>query len=304
MTGIDEARTCSALSRELGEALIGTAPVARTWVAIEQPGPWGRDALTGSHLDPEVGTALQRWADGTGVKVVLVRRPGRHPDQQGRHAVLIAHAAPAASWLRLLTVDVPSAVLALDAAALATGVVPAAGITLPGGTALVCTNGRRDRCCAVRGRQLALELADTDPDLVWECSHLGGHRFAPTAAFLPSGAVYGHLDPASAREAWAAAEDGRLVRSGLRGRSWLTPQGQVADEAVRRSIGEAAIAALDVDEPEPLDPGRWAVAVRHRDGRAWTVQLAASAATPARPESCGKAAVQPRLWLVRDVLEA
>ena len=74
----------------------------------------------------------------------------------------------------------------------------------------LCTNGGRDRCCALFGRGLFDELADPR---VWECSHLSGHRFAPTAVRLPDLTVFGRLDPATAREAL----DGGPAAACLRG---------------------------------------------------------------------------------------
>lgn len=288
--------TCSELTRTLGEPLIGTAPVATTWLALEQPGPWGRQALTGSHLDPTVGADLERWADGTGVKPLLIRRTGRHADDHrpARHTVLVAHAGPGPRRLHHVEVGDLAAVLAWDAAALGAGRwLPGEPVT--GAVALVCTNGRRDRCCAVHGRVLAGGLAER-PDRVWECSHLGGHRFAPTAVLLPAGAVYGQLDADRLSSAWAAAERNELTLDGLRGRSPLAPPAQVADAAVRRSSGTLALDALAVSEPRAVEAGRWAVDVRRTDGRSWTVTVAAGRSRPPRPESCGKAAVEPRRW--------
>ena len=43
---------------------------------------------------------------------------------------------------------------------------------------------------------------------MWESSHLGGHRFAPTALVLPTGYLYGHLD---LRCAVAVAETGTII---------------------------------------------------------------------------------------------
>ncbi len=67
--------TCATASRDLDEPLAGTAATARTWLLVEQPGPWGAKALTSSHLDPEVGSALERAAEGTGVRVALIAAP-------------------------------------------------------------------------------------------------------------------------------------------------------------------------------------------------------------------------------------
>ena len=63
---------------------------------------------------------------------------------------------------------------------------------------LVCTHGTRDACCAVRGRPIVATLARALPDEVWECTHLGGHRFAGTLLSLPDGACFGRLDPDTA----------------------------------------------------------------------------------------------------------
>ncbi|OEV07469.1 sucrase ferredoxin, partial [Streptomyces nanshensis] len=54
--------TCATASRDLAEPLAGTAATARTWLLIEQPGPWGRKALTQSRLDPDLGQALDAAA--------------------------------------------------------------------------------------------------------------------------------------------------------------------------------------------------------------------------------------------------
>ena len=75
---------CSDYARKLHEPLAGTAPFAVFWLLIEQPGPWGRDALKESHLSPTVGRALADWAaraqDHGPVRLGLIRRPGRHAD--------------------------------------------------------------------------------------------------------------------------------------------------------------------------------------------------------------------------------
>jgi hypothetical protein len=56
---------------------------------------------------------------------------------------------------------------------------------------LVCTHGSRDACCGAFGGRLAASLRTMGE--VWEVSHLGGHRFAPTFWHLPSWRLYGRL---------------------------------------------------------------------------------------------------------------
>ncbi|MER0240784.1 sucrase ferredoxin [Streptomyces sp. HSW2009] len=311
--------TCATRSRELAEPLAGTAATARTWLLIEQSGPWGAKAVTASHLDPAVGRALEQAAEGTGVRVALIRRPGRHADCHlpTRQQVIVAHTLPGRSWMRTAQVTDPAALLALDFAALGAGDVHALDATArpaPGSPdapmplprwepyageplALVCTNGKRDRCCALLGRPLAAELATSGAD-VWEITHIGGHRFSPTLVVLPYGYAYGRATAHSVKEVLAGARRGRIVTEGARGRSAWDRPGQAAALAVRRHIDEPQADALTVADlahqplsaelaaAQPAAPG-WAATVRHTDGRGWQVALAQLPAELPRPESCG-----------------
>ena len=118
---------------------------------------------------------------------------------------------------------------------------------------LVCTNGKRDECCALLGRPLVTALAALAPGRVWEANHLGGHRFAPTATLLPAGTMHGHLTAETAVAVLTAAAPRRDGADGLRGRSTWTKRGQAAEIAVRRLIGEAALDALSVVGRRPGD---------------------------------------------------
>jgi hypothetical protein len=268
---------CAAISAALDEPQAGTASTASAWICLEQPGPWGRDALTDSRLDPDLGAELGRRAAHAGARVLLIRRPGRHPDTDApTRRVYIAATTPGAA--RLERADVrPEDLLELDFAALAAGRPTGFGTPVADPLLLVCANSRRDTCCALLGRPLAHELAAARPaDTVWECSHTGGHRFAPTAVLLPTGYTYGRLDTAFAARLLDEAAAGRVVAERCRGRSAFSPAGQVAELAVRELTGEGR-------DTLTADP---AGTVRHADGRSWRVRLG-TRTLPARPASCG-----------------
>ena len=59
---------------------------------------------------------------------------------------------------------------------------------------LVCTHGSRDRCCGTLGGAIYAEAHKHAPEQVWQASHLGGHRFAPTLLVLPYGMMYGRIE--------------------------------------------------------------------------------------------------------------
>lgn len=264
---------CSDLARRSGEPLAGTAPYARAWVALEQPGPWGPRALTDSHLDRGLGAALAARSADLPVTVVLVRRPGHHADHHvgGPRALVVAHVGPGATWLERTTVDDPRALLDLDLERIAEGEPPGVGDLDDARLLLVCTNARRDTCCALRGRPAVADLSARFPGRVWESAHLGGHRFAPTVLSLPDGFVYGGPDAAG------------LGGPACRGRSALPAPAQAAELAVLEAAG------ID-PRPTSVDQagdGQYAVGLA---GRSWSVTVTAHPITE-RPESCGRPAV-------------
>ncbi|MFF5016109.1 sucrase ferredoxin [Streptomyces sp. NPDC001165] len=287
---------CATVSRSLDEPVSGTAATATTWLLLEQPGPWGVKALTSSHLNPALGRALEAAAEGTGVRIALIRRPGRHadPGTPALRQVFVAHTVPGNVWLHSATTRDPYRLLGLDFAALGAGDHRSFGAALDGRPhtgdplALVCTNGKRDRCCALLGRPLAAELASSGVRGVWEVTHLGGHRFAPTVLVLPYGYAYGRAEVHTIKEALHGVQEGHVVVEGCRGCSAWDRPGQAAELAVRSAAGEYAVGALSVVRTEGRAP-RWEVVVAHTDGRHWLVTVAQGASLPPRPESCGAA---------------
>ncbi len=288
------AAACSALSRALDEPFAGSAATATAWLCLEQPGPWGRDALTQSHLDTGLAGELATRAAGTGVRVVLIRRPGPHPDRHrpAPRRVYLAHTAPGTSFLRAATLADPKQLLDLDFTAAGAGSDGGLGDAPAGPLLLVCTNGRRDVCCAVAGRPVASGLADEFGDAVWECTHIGGHRFAPTALLLPTGYTYGDVNVERGR---ALLTEPGVITDRCRGRSTFAPAGQAAELAVRDLIGCTDPDALRVSERD----SRWRVA--HVDGRAWTVNVEAVPTSPDRPASCGAAPGPTTAYTIVDI---
>lgn len=283
--------TCSTASLEVHEATIGSAPTARAWVCLEQPGPWGPRAFTSSRLDPQVGKAFEEAASTVGVRPQLIRSPGRHPvTDSASRTILIAYTAPGSSWLLQGEVDRPERILELDFATIASGIEPdwpeLKTRTEP--LLLVCTNGKRDVCCANLGRDVALHAHSLFPGRIWEASHLSGHRFAATTALFPSGHMHGRVLDGSV--VLAAADRGELVSTGWRGRSTWEGAAQAAELAIREREGLWGLDDFTVI-PESsgwrvtASKGSWLTEVeKYFDGQA--------------PPSCGKASEPVRQFKV------
>lgn len=309
--------TCSESSSQAGEHLGGTAPTALTWVVVEHDGPWGRVALQDADLDADVRVALQRLA-GAGVGVLLARRSrGRRGDPRSSSPeVLLARTASGGMLLRrAAAADLPT-LTSWDPHRVAQGSLPPIGTIDHRPVLLVCTQGRRDACCARDGRALLTALqaavpeggsAEAESVELWESTHIGGHRMAPVTLALPSGAVHGRVSPAQAGNLLQAVAEHQVLPGHLRGRTALSAPLQAAEVALRLMLSETGSSSIDVlvctpERPMPVGPD-WMphgdevdLELRHVDGRTWRTHVRRRQHEIRRLESCTGDPVPLREW--------
>lgn len=229
---------CADLSRAAGEELAGTGLVARRWLCVESDRQWGRDAVETGFADDVAG-----WLTALDAKVLAIRRPGR----RDHVTVFAAETRPDGAELRRLELDDLAVLPDLDPWS--------AGEPHPGLLTLVCTHGRRDACCSRLGIPVyhAFDRL-AGPDLVWQCSHTGGHRFAPNVVVLPLGVTLGRVDPMLAPELVVTLADGRVPLATYRGRSLYEAPVQAAEVAVRRARGLERLTDLALVSDDPGAP--------------------------------------------------
>ena len=293
-----EALPCATLSRALKEPLYGTASRVRGWVLLEQPGPWGREAVTESRLDRDLALALDRAATAARLRLLLIRRPGRGSSQP--HTCLVAHTSRRDRWLERRRLDDPAELLELDMAGVVSGERPGFGEEVEEPVYLVCTNGRHDRCCATYGRPLALALQASHGELIWESSHVGGDRFAGNLVCLPSGHYFGRVGPGEAERVVARHRQGTIDLDHYRGCCIDPPAVQAAEWFARRASGLLGTDDLDLAGRESLEGGVQAVRFRHPGGELRVVLRATRGADP-RMLTCHSALPEPPLAF--DLLE-
>jgi hypothetical protein len=207
------------------EPATGTAPeTARSWLLIEHDGPWPAEAVDAAL--PSALADLAGRAAELGVRVQLIRRPGRRPSRAAAEfgglsapvTIFVGWTVGSSPWLRRgrstamggLSAHLPD---------LPDGAVPSFGAPVTDPLYLVCTHGRRDVCCARFGVPLARALAAAHPAQVWETTHVGGHRYAANLVILPHGLYYGPVTEVSATAAIAAYQRGEIAPGRYRGRA-------------------------------------------------------------------------------------
>ena len=256
--------------------------MVRHLLLIEQPGAWGRDALLESDLPQRLARWVKDEAAELGLRVVLIRRPGGGPKLGPRSAYLV-HTGPGDSWHRRFLFDSPEQLRDID---LAAAMHDASGAT-DRPLYLVCTNGKHDLCCATAGVPLARQLAGLGD--VWECSHIGGDRFAANLVCLPEGLYYGRVTPDVGVRILERHARGELLLTHLRGRSSYDFGAQAADIFLRQARALHRIDDLLLESAS--GDGRYVF--RSRDGEALPVAVSVSSSAPRRLTCSGDSTAPP-----------
>ncbi|MFC8899535.1 sucrase ferredoxin [Streptomyces cinereoruber] len=268
---------CADAARLRGDALAGTAPYGSVWILIEYRAGWPVNGFDGLDLEPEVRARVFAAAQTLRARMLLIRRHGRRrPDDPPRWAVLRydgdgAHRQRWGVWRN--DKDLAEIVDALDS--------PGERDRPP--VVLVCAHGTHDACCAVRGRPVGRALSDRWPDLVWECTHVGGDRFAANVFVAPDGVYYGNLNAASAVTVVEGHLADRIGADHLRGYTDLVPAQQAALSAVLRHTGPSGRHDYAIEETV-REGDRWRIRVTGRPAglSAFEVEVRAHRSPPLR----------------------
>ena len=269
MTQPDEGRSrffCSELSRRAGERSAGTASTGAVWLLLEYPHGWGRRAFEESALPPEVKRFFKdSMARIRHSRLLFIKTDrGRRDARMNLFVVRCRERSPFVVRLRL---EKYFDALAYDLALVASGRDPQGGEVCAAPLFLVCTHGRRDKCCAKFGTPLYNALREQAGDSVWQSSHVGGDRFAGNLVCFPHGLFYAHATPEAGRRVVDAYRGGRVLAEEFRGRACYAHHIQAAEAFVRDETGVAGVEDLHFLSTHAEGADAWRVRFEERANR-------------------------------------
>jgi hypothetical protein len=286
---------CAASAERRGDVLAASAPPAERWLLIECRVPWPRDALTAlrrrpagrdqlsgegaavDHRVDDLAAEVSRFCAALRCRPALIRRYGRIDQAVPRRWAMVDSRLGHESvrWGELPADEYLFEVLA--------GRDQGSPSDEP--IYLICTHGRHDPCCAVRGRPTAAALDAIHPDRTWECSHVGGDRFAANVVLLPHGLFYGHVPPSRAAELVSRYDEGLAVPDLLRGVGASPPPVQAAQHFARAAGRSLKVDSLRPIAVQQLARDRWRVRLDD-EGQEVVVVVAARLVTFDGPMTC------------------
>jgi len=259
MTTTNGAIRCAewALAQEVDPC--GTAGHHDIFIAVECAGPWPRDV----NEIPDLCSAGELGARAR-VVVVTPRRDGA----SGRLVTIwrrsseIGSESPAMVGIDHLLA--PDTNLADELLGVIDGTSASITSRDPAPRDIfICSHGRRDRCCGRMGVQLQQSTSDRWADVrVRRSSHLGGHRFAPTAVTMPDNRWWAFLTVDVLDRIVNSDLDTALLRRHYRGTGLLDGRAQHVE---RHLLGiNAGGVSTTFTQTE---------AVEHPDGRSTQIEL-------------------------------
>ncbi len=248
---------CADESRENDEPLFATASTVDHWLLVEYRSLWSHDAFAGSGLSEQVKSYLrEQLAARRRTRLLFIR-------SRARRGVpgLLAYSATSREGevdLRRLAIEAYPDLLEVDLSG-------GAGDPVEHPLLLVCTHGKHDPCCARYGRPLYDALAEeVEPDWVWQCTHVGGDRFAGNLVVLPHGLYYGRIERSSAGAVLDETLAERVYPDFYRGRSCFSFAVQAAERAIRLDTGLLGIDDVGLVAAHRRQDGVWTVAMSAR----------------------------------------
>jgi hypothetical protein len=281
---------CAESSRQAGIDIIGSASTHEIYIAIECPTPWAADDLNSTGVPPnlrQLGEEIYDDYDRFQTRLLLIYNESlKDPNftrilifrkvygfangysQQGFHVADIEQVAPLIKdYLtgHLTTTSVESATRDF----------------------LICTHGSHDKCCAKYGnpfyRQALTTVAERTLDRVrvWQASHIGGHRFAPTAIDFPTGRYYGYFDQTALVSILTRTGEIQCLKSVYRGWGMLPWAAQVLEKELMLMHGwqwfdyKVTAQVLEHDEEEMFNRVELSLATPANEQQIYTADIVA-----------------------------
>jgi len=248
---------CSQLSRNASEEIFGTASRAGVWFVLEVPRPWAAEAFGGCRLPERVKEWLAHYQQNTPRSRLLFIKQSYRPVSPLTFYLAIAHETH--PELYEFQLNAYEDLLALDILGILAGDPKYDEFVNAGPLLAVCTHGTHDKCCSKFGLPIYTAMAKVGGPSVWQCSHVGGDRFAANVVCFPHGTYYGQVEADDVTPIVEETRRGRIVLGKYRGRSCYGFLVQAAEYFLRVQTGIMELSAFRLLETHRAAENSWRV---------------------------------------------
>jgi hypothetical protein len=233
------------------EEMFGTVPKVDIWILLEYNQAWGEKAFPSSNIPKNVKKRLSNYVESTPYcRLQLIKRHDRSLDSIKLYLGVSDEKEPKlfelnlSSYDDLLEIDIPK-------------ILESSSFLRKEPLILICTHGTHDKCCSKFGVPIYLKAIEQENRFTtWQCTHLGGHRFAANVLCLPHGIYYGRVrEKGNLCEVIKEYQNRSVHLENYRGRSCYHNEVQAAEYFLRMQTGIKEISAFCLNETKNNDSG-------------------------------------------------
>jgi hypothetical protein len=254
----ESVHTCSLESLNAEEPLFGTMAKSSVWFLVEYPFSWGAKAFKDSDIPQRVKERLTFFVDSVPeARLQLIKKPNSGFSEQITFYLAIPNENQPILNKFLLTKY--EEILDIDFGALLSGEHVYQEHIQREPLYLVCTNGKRDACCAKFGLPVFGSFQHIVRNTVWQTTHVGGHRFAANVLCLPHGILYGRVSVQDVQSLVDSFEQGEILIEKYRGRACYNEVVQAAEYYLRLKTNIKGISAFRLQGIKEEAENEWSV---------------------------------------------
>ncbi|NEQ67026.1 MAG: sucrase ferredoxin [Symploca sp. SIO2D2] len=229
---------CAESSRQAGEDIIGSGTNYPTYIFVECPTPWTGNAFESKSIPPNLQALVAQVKQSQlRVRFLLLAPNKSQPTDRTKVLIFAQEQGVLSRGYQKYEYNVANIEqVARVVEQYLAGEKPDCELeTSETRDIMVCTHGSHDKCCARYGKPFYREASAIVTELslnkvrIWQASHFGGHRFAPTAIDFPTGRYYGGLDGDSFQSILTRTGDIECMKRVYRGWSILPTSMQVLE---------------------------------------------------------------------------
>jgi hypothetical protein len=288
---------CAVEALNAAEPLFGTATAETTvWFLLEYNAPWSYAAVEDNGLPVHVQQWFENHLAAIPQSRLLFIKKDKRQTQTALHFYL-AITRENEQRLYAFQVENHEEIMWLDLAAAVAGKAEYDKYLTKQTLFLICTNGKRDKCCSKFGIPLYQSMnaayTNTTANPVWQTTHIGGHRYSPTLAVFPQGLFYGQVTLTAAEKLMTLSEQNEIVLDFYRGRTCYTEVQQAADYYVRQQTGCLALDVFQFQQTTQVGDTWQVVFLEKENGRTHTLTIRMTFSEPVLA-SCTKMKLKSR----------
>lgn len=236
---------CSTLSNRRNDSLIGTATNYNKLLLIEYNKPWTQKAFVDSKIKSLVKKHVTDFINLNNVKLLLVKN---QDSNENDIQIFTFNLDPDKNYSNLLVLKKYEDLLTINLNSYFENQIQPTNNLLY----LVCTNGKKDKCCSKFGLPIYQELLKRNKN-AWQCTHFGGDRFAPNILFLPYSLFFGHITINEVPDFIETVEQNKIYHTKYRGRSIYDNYEQAAEYFLSTHLNNFSINGLKLLDSHKLE---------------------------------------------------